>query len=355
MSGDLNMKSLGKIKFLILIATIILFYYGQPDSQEDEYYYTCSYEGNSFGTDILFSKIDLNSKEIIASASIPIGGELQFKNPIKLMRGIHEFYCILTLNGLPAKNTEISNEVDTEFAILNNRFELVLTGSIPEVQLLDFIHYPNSDIEIKFLRKQGQNWRNKKASLSLGGNNRINFSNELEDPWKDENYPVISGFHFFKKIKRGNNRLYWDVMPEGTYVLSLDIDNNVLLDSLNVETELNRFYLFGLSQNDTAIYVFFMNSNIIGGPETLRKANIDPSFVKIFDSVTFNQIDSIPIQYPPIDSGYVLGSTGSIDRVGDYFVFFDLNSEDYRYFSPAMLFIFDTRTNEATWLRVGWR
>jgi hypothetical protein len=58
---------------------------------------------------------------------------------------------------------------------------------------------------------------------------------------------------------------------------------------------------------------------------------------------------------PNIEGGYIINEIGECDNIGPYMVYYYFAQEDYRYFSPAMLFIFDTRTNEATWLRVGWR
>ena len=326
------------------------------NSAGQNYYYICSYATNSFGTDILVSKVDLDSKEIAASTTIPIGGELQFKKPIIFSRGIHNYYCVLTLNGLPAKNAQISSSgLVTNYAILNEELDLILTGNVPDIQLLDYLYSQEGDIEIKILRDQAQQTYRKKAKLSLPNNNRLHLREEIDDPWIDENYPIISGFRYFKKIENGNERQYWNVTFEGTYMLSLDIENNILLDSMNVESGFDHFHLFGLSQHDSVTYVFNMNHNMVGGPQHQKKLTVDPSYVRLFDTFSFEQLDSIGIPYPPLDSGYVGGTTGSIDRVGDYFVFFDLNGEDHRYFSPAMLFIFDTRTNEADWLRVGWR
>jgi len=66
-------------------------------------------------------------------------------------------------------------------------------------------------------------------------------------------------------------------------------------------------------------------------------------------------MESLAIQYPNSDSGYIGSGYGPCERIGPYFIYYFFDGEDYRYFSPAMLFIFDTRTNQATWLRVGWR
>jgi hypothetical protein len=65
-------------------------------------------------------------------------------------------------------------------------------------------------------------------------------------------------------------------------------------------------------------------------------------------------MDSIPIpDYPEGD--FISGSYGPAELVGPYIVYYFGESNDLGQLYPAMLFIFDTRTNEATWLRVGWR
>ena len=272
-------------------------------------------------------------------------------------RGPRNYYCVLTLNGLPAKNARISSSgLATNYAILNEQLDLILTGDVPDIQILDYLYSQEGDIEIKYKRKQIQQMRRKKAKLSILNDNRLHIRDEIDNPWIDENYPIISGFRYFKQIENSNHRQFWNVTFEGTYMLSLDIESNILIDSMDISsTVFDYFYLFGLSQHDSVTYVFSMNHNMVGGPQNQKKLAVDPSYVRLFDTYSFEQLDSISIPYPPLDSGYVGGSTGPLDKVGDYFVFFDLDGEDYRYFSPAMLFIFDTRTNEASWLRVGWR
>jgi hypothetical protein len=194
-----------------------------------------------------------------------------------------------------------------------------------------------------------------KGRLGLDRARRLNIAEGQEYHFIDAEYPSIGGFRFFKRIRQSNDRLYWVVANSGVYLLILDLNQRSLIDSLNIGNNMDYSYLFAISSDDSLIYSFHVNSNVVGGPEDQQKLIIDPSFLMKYNSSTLHPVDSIAIQYPSLDSGYTFAELGLCDWVGPNLVYYFFLGEDYCYFSPAMLFIFDTRTNEATWLRVGWR
>lgn len=346
------MRGVGKDRAKILAFLIALSLVAQNYALSQTYYYTCSYEESSWGTNVLFSKIDLDTRIIVNTVSLPLRGQILLKNPIIVERHNRKLFIVNAFNGLSGKNTELLTETVTNYGVIGQDINVLKIGQIEGVQIYSLEWPGNSGIWVKFINSLGGH---KRGLINLRTNNGVDFSRVEEDPYNDSDYPIISGFRYFEKISERNDRLYWNTTRAGRYLLSIDIQDNRLIDSLSLETEKEYSNLFGLSDNDSLAYVFYMNHNYLGHPTDMRKLEIDQSYVKIFDTGDFSVIDSIDIPYPPIDSGYVGRETGSINKIGPYFVYFFFSGEDYRYFSPAMLFIFDTRTNEATWLRVGWR
>jgi hypothetical protein len=316
------------------------------------YYYTCSYEEPQWGTNLLFSQINLDSKILANTVSLPVRGQVFLKNPIIVERGNRTKFIVSAFDGLSGKNTQLLPETVSNYGVIGQNLNVLRIGEIEGVQIHSVERPGNSETWVKFINRLGGH---KRGLINLRSDNGVQFSRIEEDPYIDSDYPAISGFRYFEKIAKRNHSLYWNTTSNGRYLLSIDIQNNILIDSLRLGSSGDYSNLFGLSDNDSLIYAFFMNYNYLGHPLSMQKLEIDPSYVKIFSSADFSLVDSIDIIYPPIDSGYVGRETGSIDKVGPYFVYFFFSGEDYRYFSPAMLFIFDTRTNEATWLRVGWR
>jgi hypothetical protein len=112
--------------------------------------------------------------------------------------------------------------------------------------------------------------------------------------------------------------------------------------------------LFAVKNN--LLYIFNLNYEIRFKNKIVKGYGQDwiESNVRVINLENFSLIDSIQVpDYPEGD--YISGSSGVADVVGNYIVYYFGSSNDMEIFAPAMLFIFDTRTNQAAWLRVGWR
>jgi hypothetical protein len=199
-------------------------------------------------------------------------------------------------------------------------------------------------------------------SLDSNGKPLITPIGEVNDA--DSLYPQINGFRYFWKISQHNDSIYWDVSNDprndGAYLLKLDVPNRRLLDSVYICDFGQVTPRFALSSNDSIIYAFILNESCWANTEYGDTVIPQPSFLKIFSTKDLSLLDSIPIPNPVPDSncasfGYDDWDEDIYDRTGNYLVYFFMGSVAIERFVPAMLFIFDTRTNQATWLRVGWR
>ena len=350
-SGEASMLKVGSKNLVLLAAQAVLLVNSHANSQEPTSYYVSCYENAHQPTNILVAKVNLDDKTIEYSVSLPFAGALLLSKPLVFQRGERVLLVVSTVNDLPAKNSVFLDTVISNYAVIDQAGNILVSSHMPQIEIHEVEGSAGADYTIRYSYRGNAMTGN----LRLGRGNMLSVVPDRDYVYIDSDYPYIGGFRFFHRITPSNEGLYWVTTARGWYLLRLDVERRELLDSLKVGDDSSRFYLFGLSEDTSNVYCFTMNSNIVGGPEDLRKLTIDPSYLKIYRRTDFALNDSIPIPYPPLDSGYVCGGTGLIDRVGPYFCYFDLNGEDYRYFSPAMLFIFDTRTNEATWLRVGWK
>jgi hypothetical protein len=103
------------------------------------------------------------------------------------------------------------------------------------------------------------------------------------------------------------------------------------------------------------LYVFHQNYEYYGKfLQKTRNDNWIQSHLLIYDIDDFSLIDSLSIpDYPAGD--YIIADFDVADVIGNYIVYYYAQPGGIEDYTPAMLFIFDTRTNEAAWLRVGWR
>jgi hypothetical protein len=352
------MQENGNIRSQILALLFVISMLAGPRlwGQESYEYYVCSYAEPSWGSSqIRVTALHLNSRDQVWTTVVDLPGELESKKPIKLTSGQHDLWFVSTHYGLPSKNSPTLGIVSTHYAVLDNEGSILRTGEIADIFLRSFKPYRPDSVRIDFIEGSGPDSRQFKGTLSLNRQRTPIIANTRGYSIPPRDLPPIAGFDYYQPISMANNTHFWSVQPEGTYILDVNLADSVLADSLNIESDVSYFYLFGLSHDDSLVYVFYMNYNRLVGPEWMQKLNIDSSYVKIFDALSFALLDSIPIPYPPLDSGYVGGTTGVCDPIGPYLVYFDMSSDGMEYFSPAMLFIFDTRTNEASWLRVGWR
>jgi hypothetical protein len=314
-----------------------------------EYYYTCSYAQPRWGTNIIFSKIDLDKKVIVFSKEIPITGAICFFNPPLIEDDDNKYFFLATIYGLPGHNTPAGNPYGY-YALVTEDGNIVQIDSIPNTHFIHVIDTLKSTI--LYHDSTGAPII---SQLTLDQDSKVVFNNIGEDIYRSKDYPIIGGFRYFNRIDPFFNRAYWNVANNGIYILLIDGSMEILIDSLNVSAPTKRSYLLGISPNYAKIYTFYIDCTCKGYEYYTEIDSIAPSYAKTFSSKDLSLIDSLNILNPCTDSICIDIAGASCHRVNDYLVYLIVSSVGIENFAPALLFIFDTRTNEATWLRVGWR
>jgi len=148
--------------------------------------------------------------------------------------------------------------------------------------------------------------------------------------------------------------LFFAAFADYFYVIKTDANHEVFLDTLRCFPLESRSQIFALK--DSMLYIFSLNYevHISGRVEKGYGQDWIDSNVRIVRVSDFTLADSINVpDYP--EGEFVDWETAAAEVSGAYIVYYFGQSGDMELLYPAMLFIFDTRTNEATWLRVGWR
>ncbi|UCC78547.1 MAG: hypothetical protein JSW64_09695 [Candidatus Zixiibacteriota bacterium] len=332
--------------FLLLYVIILII---ALNASAQNYYYVCSYAHPEWGTNILFSKIDLDKKEIVFSKEIPITGYISLNAPIQIKHENNEYFFISTVYGLTGHNSP-AGKWYAYFALINEFGEIIQIDSLPNSYFFESIDSIDAGVLLDYIGKE-----HIIADLSINDEMKIEINKISVKDYSDELYPIIGGFRYFKKISDTNNRIFWDLEKQGEYILIIDTAESKLIDSLNISSELDYSKLFALSKDDSTIYIFYIDCFCEGWRNPTKLESLAPSYLKRFSAKDLSFIDSLYIPSPCTDSICFEQIWESCDIAGNYIVYFCMQTAHPEWYPPALLLIFDTRTNEATWLRVGWR
>jgi hypothetical protein len=340
-------------KMLMLINGLLVFLISA--SAFSQSYVTISYVNNQWGTPLEIRKIDLNSREEIASRSIPIYGELITKVPIYLRMGRQPILVLISINGVACKNCQVSRP-STSYAILDTSFNIIRLDSLLDMGIYEHLDMRADSLVLEYFKQIDDSSFSEKAAFILSNRGILSRARALNFDYRPDNFLRIANFSNISPLNNPFYSIYWDVDDSfDVYFLKINLNGNQITSSLSVGDFISYSKIFGISPIDSMLYVFSLSYDIphISGPLATR--NNRQSYLKKYNSTDFSLVDSIPIPNIESDTDYVRNELGPCEIAGPFMVYYFFKSDDYRYFSPAMLFIFDTRTNQATWLRVGWR
>jgi hypothetical protein len=173
--------------------------------------------------------------------------------------------------------------------------------------------------------------------------------------------PPIRRFLDIKETNEANplEIAYGYVPPNNRWILRLNDLHNIVIDSLPINNDTLATVVYTYHPDIRKLYFFsfnYVNRGRIPEPgRAYGQSRIKPE-LQIYDPSTLKLLETRPSPDCPADNCPGRRSGGVAETVGDYIVYYFYYGQDslVRYY-PAMLFIFDTRTNEAIWLRVGWR
>ena len=305
--------------------------------------------------------IDLEQNAIADSLELFQSGSIINKKPAVLVRNNNAFLVAFSIDGPFAKNsiTGLDNYI-IRYAIIqfnDRRLNFIKSDSIigGTIKLLE--QYPNENgIRMSVIGDRDNIPLFATGIYSINAQNRFRLERRVPINEIPESIGNLNGFGLLRKVWGDNvYHLYHSFHNTQYWLVKLDSARNAILDSLQLRysggqatvyafhPERNRFYCFHLNYEMHGEYVTKNRQDYYTNPEVL-----------IIDPVSLDIEQTIPVNdYPEGD--YPGKENGLADVVGDYIVYYFFQDDWMGIYAPAMLFIFDTRTNETTWLRVGWR
>lgn len=315
-----------------------------------------AYQNQESGTSIVAKRIDLASKQEINTITIPIAGQITAKEPIPVHLRNQGYYLIITSDGEPGKNC-VSGTPLTRYAILDSSMNIVTVDSLLNMGIFEFDGKAMDTLIFDYFEPySADRYPTRRGGFIIGPQMNIERRNIYPDDFQPIQHVQIAGHENLIQLENPFLPISWEVSDRfDVSMFALDSSRSEIIDSLLAGNFLAYSQLFNISPLDSLLYVFSLSYDIPREGQRVQRRNDAPSFLKKYSTGPFTLVDSIYIPNIIPTDEYVRNEIGQCDQVGSFIVYYFFKSDDYRYFSPAMLFIFDTRTNEASWLRVGWR
>ncbi len=350
-----------KKKANLLVVLVILAIFGNISKAED--YFILAYGQNSGASTraVFLKRINLDSATVIDSLIVSQGGYIMSKNPVRIYLNNQTILIPFVQDGGINKNS--SGESYTIYYAMIRIDSLLNLLKIDSISNARLIGLKQDTGENKF-RFSILADTNENELFQLGNytiNNQLNFirtNGSSPEPWP-QGIRNNANYKFLQRFNSPNpHNLCYAIGPDGGYwVVGLNNNRSVINDSLMLQTGLPVSTIFAYHPRRDKLYCIYLNYENHGKMEELEKnyhQNWSTPEVLIFDPNTFNLVERHSIS-DFTDGNYPGLEQNMADVVGDYIVYYFFQDEWMGRFYPAMLFIFDTRTNEARWLRVGWR
>lgn len=322
-----------------------------------------AYDGDEVPSPIKTVFVDLDAKAVLDEIITGQEGQILNKKALSVGRDSDTFLISAAMEGCYCDNSIVGkNRVKISILSAATR-QLVYSYADSDLFIDTFEKMPNHRIYI-----HAESHSEPRRSLNGDYNLGAGFSFVLRNQRPlDYSYGLFDGVERFEYLKplAPEMDIYRGNFGGESYVIKTSnnrrrIINILLLNSINIviDTVLSdsisdRSHI--LAVTDTLLYDFNLNWEFYS--KSLNKSfdeNRIASHVRIYNVADFALIDSFAVaDYPRGD--YPDQSFDVADVVGPYIVYYFFGREGLTRYAPAMLFIFDTRTNEATWLRVGWR
>lgn len=338
------------VSYSIVATLLCVVVTGQARGQH--YYYTCSYDSsyNEKGLhNILFKQVELDNKKIFRKIKIGDEGEIVNHIPAELARPDGALFSVAINTDCFCKNTSAGMN-ETIITIINGAFNAVEYIRIPEHMIFELANVDSHSIFIA----GGDNTRPQAKAMdgiyiieAAAGLVKIS---EVDIDYYPNSKVILGPDELARRV--GDN-IYFDVFDSHYFLIKLG-EGDIVTDTIRLEYFETRNMVVALM--DSSLYVFSLNyeTHLVGEGYKGYGHDWIAANLRRYDVRNFALMDSIPIpDYPEGD--FISGSYGPAELVGPYIVYYFGESNDLGQLYPAMLFIFDTRTNEATWLRVGWR
>jgi hypothetical protein len=320
-------------------------------------YLLTTYEKQADSTtySLYVEKIDLAQKAAIEKIRLCDGGQLHDRKPYVFNKNTHKYYAVFVQYGFWSGSSDPQRVI---YFILDDSLNISKRVEMPSAIFMGAYSFDDSTLIISL-------YKNGTINTPIAPQYQLDDNFELQ-PAKDLknadgiNVPDIGRFKYLSSINKNNSpyNIYTALAGPGRWLLKLSSTHDTVVDSLPINSDTISTTIFNYHPKAQKIYMIHFNYvNYGSAPELESKAGecrIKPRLL-IYDPANLSLLKALPILGYTLDDCPSGLREGYAEVLDDYLIFNFPRGRVSPGYHPAMLFIFDTRSNEATWLRVGWR
>ena len=345
-----------KLSYHQLAAMIIFLFTCHFQTNAQDVYVNSYALGDSYPAKNIVFKLDLASKSKSDSVILPVTGQFVDGYPFELSRNSFSALITIIQNGVPAKNAgPPKGHTDTYYCTVSQtNLSILNLDSLLFRAVVGFKKSDDNRLSIQWIDERNSNLLTQEDILELDVTNepRTISTGQFERP--DYSLNDIGHFKNPKKLLNTADTItYWDLGPSGAniYLFRHNPSTGILNQTLiGDRTEMN--IVLGYNESANKIYSFITPYKMYSYSPSVYSSDTLNMTIGVYDPFTLSKIDSLTY---PVGDAYAAMEIGTAESDGPYLYYYYFWQDGYGQFDPAYLLIFDTRTNEATWLRVGWR
>ncbi len=346
---------MGRLTNLGYVFTFLLSMVSINSTAAAQYYYVNGYSMAEDGlTNNVIYKISLETVEVIDSIVFDRQGEFTSSTPISLQRPGSDLKLLVWVGyGLPGKNSIPDNPVLSYYWIINERnFKIAGSDSLLNNIVLGIKPIGIDSVEFDCIGFSQDKDVLKKYTFDRDNNS---FRMIEQTPYNEIeiNNERIGDYIFPHYLAENNQRnYYYDFLRHpNIYIFStqnnIDVSKQINAGDLSQES-----VILGYSPEYDNIYCFNFRYKILAMYPHPESPDSISNTLRIINGETFDVINTINFELGDI---YLPKEYNKADYQDGYLIHYFAKSDGYGRYDPAYLLIFNTRTNEASWLRVGWR
>jgi hypothetical protein len=310
---------------------------------------------------VFLKMVNLPSANAVDSLFLSDGGTIITPIPIKMNVRDSLYYLIFVSKGEFDKNTYVGDRRVCWWIINGtNQINLVKSDSFVGATIRPLSIYPDQQtFSTEISNEETGQVMLKDGLYDLDSNFNFHYVDSLKPERKPLRITNQGDYHQINNLNEPNVwNLYSAEDGDGqSVILRLNAFNDMIIGSLRLSAPFKMSKIFAYHPVRDKLYCFFLNYMHRSRYEDLIKVygqDWGSPEVVIYDPHTLVELDRIKIA-DCTEEDYAGIAFGTATVEGDFIIHYYSDTEDLVRFEPAMLFIFDTRTNEARWLRVGWR
>ena len=345
-----------------IIAALVISQSLAPKALPQQYVIN-AYDGGSLPSPVKTVFVDLDTKSILAEIITGQEGQILNKLALPIGRDSDTFLVCAAMEGCYCDNSVVGKNLARISIFHAQTRQLVHSYADSDLFIDTFEKMPNHRVYIS-AESLSEPHRSLNGDYDIGAGFDFVLRNQRQPDYAYGLYDGVEPFEYLKPLAP-EMHIYRGDLHRKPYVIKTNNNRRSVIDTLlltSVQIEIDPVLSDSISDRshivaftDTTLYDFNLNWEFYSKSvnKSYDEHRID-SHAKIYNLADFALIDSFAVaDYPR--GAYPDQAFDAADIVGPYMVYYFFGREGLTRYAPAMLFIFDTRTNEATWLRVGWR